>query len=159
VDVRASEVALEIYYRGRRVAAHLLGTHKGQFTTDEAHRPPAHRHVIELNHERLLRQASAIGDATAAVIRAQAHRRVHRDQTLRSSLGILRLAKDHGSAALEAACALAVQLESYSYRSIVNLLKHPPRSHPPEVAPLEHQNVRGPQYFAQNASAGESEAC
>ena len=78
VDLRASEVALEVYYRGERVAAHLRGMHKGQFTTDAAHRPQAHRHAIELNHERLLRQAEAIGEATAAVIRAQAHRRTHR---------------------------------------------------------------------------------
>lgn len=149
VDVRVSDVALEIYYRGRRVAAHLRGTHKGQFTTDEAHRPEAHRHAIELNHERLLRQAIAIGEATAAVIRAQAHRRVHRDQTLRSSLGILRLARDHGSTELEAACVRAVALESFSYRSIVNLLHAPPRPiEPPAAPPIEHPNVRGAQYYA-----------
>mgnify|MGYP000857571315 CR=1 FL=1 len=160
VDVRASDAALEIYYRGQRVAAHLRGTYKGQFTTDEAHRPPAHRHVIELNHERLLRQASAIGEATAAVIRAQAHRRVHRDQTLHSSMGILRLAKDHGAAALEAAGALAVRLESYSYRSIVNLLKHPPAGPGlPPAAAIHHANVRGAQYFAHSASSGDDGRC
>ena len=112
LDLRASDVALEAYYRGQRVAAHLRGIHKGQFTTDATHRPQKHRHAIELNHERLLRQARAIGEATAQVIRAQADRRTHRDQTPRTSMGILRLAKDHGEAQLEAACVRAVALQS-----------------------------------------------
>lgn len=148
VDLRASEVALEVYYRGERVAAHLRGMHKGQFTTDAAHRPQAHRQAIELNHERLLRQAEAIGEATAAVIRAQAHRRTHRDQTLRTSLGILRLAKDHGAAQLEAACVRAVELQSFSYRSVVNLLRSPPRpAERIDSPPILHPNVRGPEYY------------
>lgn len=149
VEVRASELAIEIYYRGKRVAAHLRGQRKGQFSTEDTHRPEGHRHAIELNHERRLRQAEAIGEATAAVIRAQAHRRVHRDQTLRSSMGILRLARDHGAAQLEAACTLAVTLKTFSYRSIVNLLKSPPRQSTPASVPIEHGNVRGAAYFAQ----------
>jgi transposase len=150
VDVRASDVAIEVYYRGERVAAHLRGLRKGQFTTDAAHRPEGHRRAIELNHERLLREAEAIGEATASVIRAQAHRRVHRDQTLRSSLGIVRLARDHGAARLEAACAQAVALQSFSYRSIVNLLASPPRAIAPAAdPPIEHANVRGARYFVE----------
>jgi len=149
LDVRASDRAIEIYYRGKRVAAHLRAQRKGQFTTEAAHRPEGHRHVIELNHERLLHQAEAIGEATAAVIRAQSHRRVHRDQTLRSSMGILRLARDHGAAQLEAACQQALALKTFSYRSIVNLLKCPPRQSAPVAAPIEHGNLRGADYFAQ----------
>lgn len=156
LDLRVSDVAIEIYYRGERVAAHLRGTRKGQFTTEAAHRPQAHRHAIELNHERLLRQAEAIGEATAAVIREQAHRRVHRDQTLRTSIGILRLARDHGTAELERACARAMELKSFSYRSIVNLLRSPPRAAEPALEPIMHPNVRGADYYADSASASSS---
>ena len=167
LDVRVSDAAVEIYHRGERVAAHLRGTYKGQFATDEAHRPATHRHITELSHERLLRQAAVIGEATAMVIRAQAQHRKHRDQTLRTSMGILRLAKDHGAQSLETACARAVTLQSFSYRSIVNLLKHPPHPINKVVSvPIEHANVRGADYYgaidadsdAQAAQSAQSEA-
>jgi hypothetical protein len=105
--------------------------------------------VIELNHERILRRAEAIGEATAGVIRAQASRRTHRDETLRSSLGILRLASDFSAEQLEHACARALELKSVSYRAIVTLLKSPPAAaaSPPPV--IEHENVRGAAYFGE----------
>lgn len=115
VDVRITAMAAEVFHKGSRVAAHLKGTHKGQFMTDPAHRPPAHQAVVEFNHERLQRWAEAIGPATAAVIRAQAERCKHRDETLRASLGILRLAKDYSSQVLEAACQRALRLKTTSY--------------------------------------------
>jgi transposase len=46
VDVRITERTVEVYHRGQRVAAHLKGTHKGQFTTDAEHRPAGHQAVI-----------------------------------------------------------------------------------------------------------------
>ena len=42
----------------------------------------------------------------------------------------------------------AVALQSFSYRSVVNLLRSPPR--PPEridSEPILHPNVRGPEYY------------
>ena len=126
----------------------IKGTYKGQFTTEPLHRPPAHQAVIELNHERLLRRAEAVGEATAAVIRAQASRRKHRDETLRSSLGILRLAHDFSPAELEAACVRALALGSVSYRAIATLLKSAPPPVPPPLPKVVHDNLRGPGYFA-----------
>lgn len=149
VDLRVAARTVEVFWQGRQVAAHPKGTHKGQFMTDAAHRPPAHQAVIELNHERILRRAEAIGEATAGVIRAQASRRTHRDETLRSSLGILRLASDFSAEQLEHACARALELKSVSYRAIVTLLKSPPAAaaSPPPV--IEHENVRGAAYFGE----------
>jgi hypothetical protein len=65
----------------------------------------------------LLERAEATGPATAAVLREQVHRRAHPDEALRPSLGILRLAHDFSTAALEQACAQAVELRTYSYRA------------------------------------------
>jgi transposase len=149
VDVRITAMAVEIFHKGSRVAAHLKGAHKGQFMTDAAHRPPAHQAVVELNHERLQRRAEAIGPATAAVIRTQAERRKHRDETLRASLGILRLAKDYSPQALEAACQRALRLKTTSYRSLVMLLQAPPPQAAPPLPKIEHDNVRGPDYFGE----------
>lgn len=147
VDLRIAARTVEVFHAGQRVAAHLKGSHKGQFTTEPAHRPPAHQAVIELNHERILRRAEGIGDATAAVIRAQAERRKHRDETLRSSLGILRLAHDFSPEQLEVACQRALDLKSVSYRAIVTLLKSAPPAVPPPLPKIAHDNVRGAAYF------------
>ena len=92
VDVRVGDL-VEIYHHGTLVAAHTPARTSGDFSTKQEHRSPAHQAVAELSHEKLQQRALAIGEATAAIITAQMHRKVHREQTLRSALGILRLAK------------------------------------------------------------------
>jgi transposase len=149
VDLRITERAVEVLHRGQRVAAHLRGTRKGQFTTDEAHRPAGHRAVIDLSHERLLRRAETIGEATAAVIRAQVERRKHRDETLRASQGILRLAQDFSPEALERACTRALLHKTPSYRALVTLLKTPAPPHAAPAPAVTHDNLRGPGYYAE----------
>lgn len=152
VDVRITARTVEVFHRGQRVAAHLKGSHKGQFTTDASHRPAGHQAVIELSHERLLQRAEAIGEATAAVIRGQVERRKHRDETLRSSLGILRLAKDFSPEALEVACRRALRHRTLSYSAILALLKAPPVQAAVPIPAIEHGNVRGPGYYAESSS-------
>lgn len=151
VDVRITDRAVEVFLRGQRAATHLRGTHKGQFTTDPGHRPAGHQAVIELSHERLPQRAEAIGAATAAVIRGQVERRKHRDETLRTSLGILRLAKDFSPAALEEAGRRALQHRTLSYSAILALLKAPPVQAALPIAAIEHSNLRGPQYYAESS--------
>lgn len=148
VNVRITDRTVEILHRGQRVAAHLKGTHKGQFTTDAAHRPAAHQAVIELSHERLLQRAEAIGEATAAVLRGQVERRKHRDETLRTSLGILRLAKDFTPEELEVACCRALHHRTLSYSAILALLKAPPTQAALSLPAIEHDNLRGPDYYS-----------
>ncbi len=147
VELRITARTVEVFHHGQRVAAHPKGTYKGQFTTEPTHRPPAHQAVIELNHERITRRAEAIGAATAAVIRAQAAHRKHRDETLRSSLGILRLAHDFSPEQLEVACQRALELKSVSYRAIATLLKSAPPVTAPPLPKIAHENLRGAAYF------------
>jgi transposase len=94
VDLRLTRHMVEVFYRGQAVATHLRQDGQRRFITDPGHRPDRHRAVIELNHERLLERAEAIGPATAAALREQIRRRTHPDEELRASLGILRLAHD-----------------------------------------------------------------
>jgi transposase len=147
VDLRLTRHMVEVFYRGQAVATHLRQDGQRRFITDPGHRPDRHRAVIELNHERLLERAEAIGPATAAVLREQVHRRTHPDEALRASLGILRLAHDFSSAALEGACARAVELKTYSYRAIRALIITPPAPPADSLLTPEHDNVRGARYF------------
>jgi hypothetical protein len=147
VDLRLTAHMVEVFYRGQAVATHLRQDGPRRFVTDPAHRPERHKAVIELNHERLLERAEAIGPATAAVLREQVHRRAHPDEALRASLGILRLAHDFSTGALEQACAHALELKTYSYRAIRALIVAPPAPAPEAVPTPEHDNVRGARYF------------
>lgn len=147
VDVRLTATALEIFHRGKRVAVHLKAPMRGVFTTIAEHRSARHQAVVELSHERLLREAERIGPSTVAVIRQQVHARLHPEQTLRRSLGILRLAKDFDAARLEAACQRALMLGSTSYRTLRALIQAPQQAELPGLSIPTHDNVRGPSYY------------
>lgn len=101
-----------------------------------------------------MEQAAAVGPNTVAVLRKQAQSKRHLDETIRGTLGILRLAQDFSHSALEAACGAALRLEIYSYHAVRDLLRNgvhaAPAHHrnPPPTAGLEHDNVRGAAYYA-----------
>lgn len=147
VDLRLTLSGVEIFHRGQRVAVHCRSSLRGSFTTIAAHRPPRHQAVVELSHERLLRDAERIGVATATVIRQQIHGRVHPEQTLRRSLGILRLARDFDPARLEAAAERALALGSTSYRTLRALIQAPVQTAIPGLSIPAHDNLRGPSYY------------
>ena len=77
--------------------------------------------------------------------------RTNPQQGYRTALGILRLAKAHGHARLEAACRRAIQINAVTYRSIASILKHGLEHQAPAPAqatlPTDHANVRGSNYY------------
>jgi hypothetical protein len=93
-------------------------------------------------------RATQIGAATAELIRQQALRRAHPEETLRSAQGILRLAHDFSARELESACERALALRSYSYRAVRTLIQSPASAAPRAALNLPHENLRGPAYFA-----------
>jgi len=146
VEVRLAGTTMEVFHRGQRIAVHTRSQIKGSFTTNGAHRPQRHQAVVDLTHERLLRQAEGIGPATVAVLQAQLHIRKHPEYALRSCLGILRLARDFSPAKLEAACTRALSLKSTSYRALRALIQMPAQTELSLSLP-DHGNVRGPSYY------------
>lgn len=148
VEVRLSASAVEIFLQGNRLAVHARATRKGSFTTVPEHRPANHQNIADMSIEKLVRQAATIGASTVAVIRAQSTRRLHPHESIRSALGIVRLAKDFTTEALELACARALKLNAISYRSVRNLIVHPPAAIAPEPIRTAHEHVRGADYFA-----------
>ncbi len=79
--------------------------------------------------------------------------RPHPEQGYRAALGIIRLARRYGADRLEAACARALHLRSYSYRSVESILRHSldrqplPGAQAPAAPHPAHGNVRGPGYY------------
>jgi transposase len=151
VQVRATAHTVEILHHGKRVAAHVRSDRAGKHTTLPAHMPAAHRAHLQWSPGRLINWGQRIGPACAALITRILESRPHPEQGYRACLGLLRLDKAHGSAALEGACARALALGSASYRTVQAILKRAQHT----VAlqdeltwnTPEHGNVRGPGYY------------
>ncbi len=152
VEVRLTATTVEVFHRGRLVAAHPRAQGAGACLTLPAHRPPAHRTMLEADPALLVARAGAIGPATAEIVRAQARHKRHHEETLRSAQAILRLAQDFSAAELEAACVHALALHSYSYsysyRVVRTLIRQTTSTPRVETAALPtHPNLRGADYF------------
>jgi len=152
LDVRIGARTVEIFLRGKSVAVHVRAVRPGGFTTLPEHRPPQHRSVTDLSIEKLYRQAEAIGPNTLALLREQTRHKKHYHETLRSSLGIVRLARDFTDVELENACRRALFLKTTSYRAVRHLIEHPPISPAPPPLKLVHENLRGADYFRETGT-------
>jgi transposase len=153
VDVRLSAATVEIFHHSRRVASHARSFQRHRHTTDPAHMPESHRQHAEWTPSRITGWAARAGPATARLVEKILASRPHPEQGYRAALGIIRLASRYGDARAEAACARALALRSYSYRSVESILKHSldrqplPGTGPAIPAHPAHENVRGPGYY------------
>ncbi len=152
LDARLSAHTVELFYRGKRVASHRRCAQHARHTTVTEHMPRPHREYAEWSPKRLVRWAEQSGPATAALITQILSSRRHPQQGFRSCLGILRLGKTYSRLRLEAACRRALIIGAASYKSVESILKHNLDQQPlPEAAssslPIDHDNLRGPDYF------------
>jgi transposase len=153
VDVRLTASTVEVLLRGRRVASHRRSFRRGSFTTLPEHMPESHRRHLEWTPGRMVRWAQSSGPATAQLVEEILRARPHPEQGFRSCLGVLRLGKRYGTARLEAACARAVAIGGFNYRSVESILKSGLDRQPmPTTAvitttPRCHDYVRGASYY------------
>ena len=153
LHARYTAHTVELFHHGQRVASHVRSHSPGRHTTVPEHMPEKHRLFAEQwSPERFSRWAEKIGPATGALITHVLQARRHPEQSYRSCLGILRLAKTYSDARLEAAAQRALTLGARSVRSVESILKHrldeQPLHEAPECPlPDDHDNLRGPSYF------------
>ena len=150
---RITDRTIEVFHKERRVAAHMRGPANRRHTTVDEHMPSAHRRHASWSLERIRRDATANGPNTEILVELILANRPHPEQGFRSCIGILRLAKSHGEARLEAACERALEIGALSYSSLASILKNnldrrkPAKPSEPTTPAVEHGNIRGPQYF------------
>ncbi|HUA22936.1 MAG TPA: IS21 family transposase [Steroidobacteraceae bacterium] len=149
VEVRITLATVEIFHRGKRVASHQRSARPHRPTTVSEHMPSSHRRYRDWTHERIRREAAAVGPNTAALADVILRSRPHPEQGFRSCIGILGLVKRYGTARVDAACARALVLGTRSYNSVATILKNHRENAPPVAdAPiLIHENIRGPGYY------------
>jgi transposase len=151
VWVRITARTVEVFHRGKRVAAHVRSSSNRKHTTVAEHMPSSRRRYADWTPEHLRRRAGEIGHSTSALIEIILRERRHPEQGFRASIGIIRLAKSCGRDRLEAACARALQIGARSYTSVSSILKNNlDRRRPASAADgpaIAHPNIRGPGYF------------
>jgi transposase len=149
VDIRATARSIEVFHRGRRVAAHQRRYGGRRHGTDPDHMPIAHRRYAEWTPERFRRWGRSIGPNTEGLVLAILANRPHPEQGFRTCLGVLRLFKDFGPRHAEMIAAEAVARGALTYKSIAALIaaqrdRHAPA---PDTVVIDHPNLRGPGYF------------
>ena len=148
VEARITAKTVEIFHRGKLVATHQRSLRAHRPTTVADHMPSSHRRYRDWTHERILREAVAIGHDTAALVEIILRSRPHPEQGFRSCIGILGLAKRYDAERLDAACARALALGTRSYASVAAILKNRQEGKAPDPQPgLLHENIRGSDYY------------
>jgi transposase len=151
LDARFTAATVEVFFKGRRVAAHARLTGRGRYATLLEHMPRAHRAHAEWTPSRLIAWAEQTGPATGRLAAGILERRPHPEQGYRACLGLMRLGREQGADRLEAACQRAERLRSYCFRTVEHILKHQqdrlPLDEPPARPALTHENLRGATYY------------
>lgn len=154
VEVRATGGTIEVFLSGERVATHRRSyAPRGAAVTDPAHRPANHRDQV-WPRERLIGWGAKYGPAVATVVERMLQRYVNPEQGYRACLGLMRTAEKYGSARMNAACERALSAGTVGgphRRSIEVILKRgldlQPATTPTRTTPLQHENVRGGDYY------------
>ncbi len=153
VELRSTATTVEVLNKGQRVAVHRYDPMPGTYTTVPAHMPKAHQKHLAWTPTRLITWGRSVGPETEILVKRILADRPHPEQGYRSCLGVLRLAKQYGTARLEAACKRAVSVNARSYRHVHSILKNGldrmalATDEEQTRLPLEHENVRGGDYY------------
>jgi transposase len=114
--------------------------------------PKSHQKYLEWTPSRIIKWAAKNGPQTARLVAGIINGKRHPEQGFRASMGIMRLGKRYSPERLENACARAVSIRSYSYKSVDSILKKgldklPLPTDQVAVKPIEHPNIRGKHYY------------
>jgi Mu transposase, C-terminal domain len=152
LDVHLTGETVEILHRGVRVASHARSYEAGKATTLTEHRPKSHQKYLGRTPSRLIEEAQQTGACTGQLVEAILGAKRHPEQGFRSCLGILRLAKTYPAERMEAAARRCLRVRAYNFQSMDSILKNqldrlPIPGDPPAQTAVDHDNIRGADYF------------
>lgn len=152
VMVKISESLIEVFYENQRICVHERSSTPFQHSTHDEHMPPEHYAYKTQSREKYLVWAAQVGPETTAQVDAIFDKKQYDEQAFRALQGVKHLAMTYGAVRLEAACKKANILGIASQRRLSSMLKSGLESEPlpeqsPQLVPITHANVRGPDYY------------
>ena len=151
VEIKATEGVVEIYFKGQRICVHRRSSLEHGYTTVKEHMPPSHQKYLEWTPERILEWAGKYGPSVKTLVECIMESRKFPEQAYKSCLGIIRLEKHYTAERLDAACFRALKYRALSYTGVKNILQNKLEAVEERRAarriPLNHENIRGPEYF------------
>lgn len=153
VKVLYDDRVVEVYLEGERLSLHLRKHVHKAYATVQAHMPPHHQKMHEINgfnREDLLEQAARVGMATVEAATLMLENSIYIEQNYKACFGMLMLQKKYGMDRLEAACQRALQGTRVNYTMIKNILERGLDKQIPlqESRPLPtHENIRGKDHY------------
>lgn len=152
VDVRITHFTIEVFYRGKRVAAHKRSYFKYKSTTLSEHMPKSHQRYAKWTPQRIINWGKSNGESVGILFEAIMKSRPHPEQGFRTCLGIIRLADTYGKERLNKACKKALTLKAYSVSRVKGILQHKLEDYYPSqenlpLTPVKHKHIRGGKYF------------
>jgi len=152
VHVLFTERAVEAYYGNVRIAIHMRNKRRNGYTTCRDHMPQSHKWQDNWNPEKLTALAKWKGEAVADVVETVLASRQHPEQSYKTCLGIIGLAKTYSDFRLNKACERALYFGNCTYKMINNILSNNmdqliEESNGYSDVIIEHENIRGNQYY------------
>lgn len=124
VDIRATQLTVEIFYHHQRIASHKRLWGKADYATVKEHMPPDKTFFTDWNRDRFLEWADKIGCATQEVVKSILDRAVIEQQAYRACFGVLDLKQKYGTQRLEQASSIVLtRTPSPTYQQLKNLLQ------------------------------------
>jgi len=153
LDIRLTGTTIEVFHKGKRVAAHPRLYGNAPPSTLREHMPSEHRFYAEWNPDRFIRWAGKIGESTAKVVEKILSTRSYPEQAYRSCLGIIHLERDYEKERIEAAAQRALKFNTCTYRSVKTILtmgldrRSDAAGSPTQLKLPFHRNIRGQEYY------------
>lgn len=151
IKIIYSDSLVEIFHKLERLAAHPRGKRKYAYTTTKGHMPSHHRFISEWSSEKFIAWARHIGENCKTYIIKILDKKQHPEQSYKSCLGVLHLAKKVGNVRLDNACKRAMDYGAYNYNITERILKKGwdslDENAEQEIDMPNHNNIRGSHYY------------
>ena len=151
VTARYSETTVDIYHEHARVALHRRLYRRGSYATHKEHMASAHRAYAEWTPSRIIGWGQSYGPHTGALMAMILKTRPHPEMGFRSCMGILRQAKNHDPAQIEAAALRMLDLGLCRVKQFTAILGNKVYDTAEPATALvpdsHHENVRGQAYY------------
>lgn len=152
-DIYYTNDAVEIFFKGQRIACHKRDYTNLKYITNPEHMPEKHKRYLERwNPEKMINLAKSKGKDVSGLVEIIIAKHKHPEQSYKTCRGIIFLANSYGAARLDKACKKAVYFGYHSYKAVSDMLKNNNEEFEEEEDLFsqtlpEHKNIRGKNYY------------